>query len=71
MFIMYCEKEQNKWDEFLFQVMMVYCFLVYSSIYFILNMMVLGRNNIMFLEIVVCFLFIVNEIELDDYIIDF
>lgn len=50
---------------------MVYCFLVYSSIYFILNMMVLGRNNIMFLEIVVCFLFIVNEIELDDYIIDF
>lgn len=70
MLTMYCEKEQNKLDEFLPQVMMAYRSSVYSSTHFTPNMMVLGRNNTMSLAAVVCSTSKENETEPDDYISD-
>lgn len=67
---MYCEKEQNKWDEFLPQVMMAYRSSVHSSTHFTPNMMVLGRNNTMPLEPVVCSPSKENKTEPDDYVTD-
>ena len=70
MLTMYCEKEQNKWDEYLPQVMMAYRSSVHSSTHFTPNMMVFGRNITMPLEAVTCRPANETESDTQDYISD-
>lgn len=67
---MYCNKDQRYWDEVLLQVMMVYRVFVYFSISLFLNMMMLGRNIMMLIEVIILRFKYEDEyvLELEEYV---
>ena len=70
MLTVYCEKGQNRWDEFLPEVLMAYRSSKHSSTHFLPNMMVLGRNITSPFEAVIRRSPSAGDVDIADYISD-
>ena len=70
MLTVYCEKGQNRWDEFLPKVLMAYRSSKHSSTHFLPNMMVLGRNITSPFEDVIRRPPSAGDVDIADYISD-
>lgn len=69
MFLLFVNKYRIDWDDYLLYVMMVYCVVIYDSIKYLLNLLILGCEIEFLIDIIKGYLFNYEEdICINEYI---
>lgn len=68
MLVMFVNDYKDDWDEYLLLLIMVYWVLVYESIKCILNILMLGREILFFIDIIIGLLIYFNDVFIECFV---